>query len=379
MAKNTREPVSTMQKSVYRPAIFVSLLLLPVLSIFLYQLDSFDPAEYPDKELTRREALFVPHRNAHMLRGSERLGEGRLLAPEDVAFDPKTGVLYTGCEDGWVHRVSLNGSVVEKWVNTAGRPLGIVHGLHGEVIVADAVKGLLNISSEGSIELLTDEAEGLKFKLTDAVDIGRDGTLYFTDASYKYGLHEFIWDILEGRPYGRFLSYNPSTKETRILVRDLYFANGVAVSPDQSFVIFCETALRRCQRYYLEGRRKGSVDMFIDNLPGVPDNIRYDGEGLYWIALSTGISYPTDLLQRYPFIRKVVAIMERYIGRPKIEKNGGAIAVDLDGKPTALYQDRDISSMSSAIKIGDHLYCGSVSSPYILRLNVDRYPATPTV
>lgn len=44
---------------------------------------------------------------------------------------------------------------------------------------------------------------------------------------------------------------------------------------------------RRCQRYYLEGRRKGSVDMFIDNLPGVPDNIRYDGEGLYWIALGT--------------------------------------------------------------------------------------------
>lgn len=101
----------------------------------------------------------------------------------------------------------------------------------------------MNISNDGLIELLTDEAEGLKFKLTDAVDIGRDGTLYFTDASYKYGLHEHIWDILEGRPYGRFLSYNPSTKETRVLVRDLYFANGVAVSPDQSFVIFCETVL----------------------------------------------------------------------------------------------------------------------------------------
>ncbi|XP_073150178.1 protein STRICTOSIDINE SYNTHASE-LIKE 5-like [Henckelia pumila] len=366
-----------MPKSLCSPAIFVSLLLLPVLSILLYQLDSFDPADYPDKEFTRRDPMFVPYRNTHMLTGSERLGEGRLLAPEDVAFDPKTGVLYTGCEDGWVHRVSLNGSVVERWVNTAGRPLGIVHGLHGEVIVADAVKGLLNISNDGSIEVLTDEAEGLKFKLTDAVDISQDGTLYFTDASYKYGMHEHILDILEGRPYGRFLSYNPSTKETRVLARDLYFANGVAVSPDQSFVIFCETVLRRCQRYYIEGRRKGSTDVFIDNLPGVPDNIRYDGEGLYWIALSTGISYPVDLLQRYPFIRKVFAIMMRYIGRLNMEKNGGVIAVDSDGKPTALYQDRDISSMTSAIKIGDHLYCGSVSSSYMLRLNVDRYPATP--
>lgn len=84
-----------------------------------------------------------------MLMGSERLGEGRLLAPEDVAFDPKTGVLYTGCEDGWVHRVSLNGSLLEKWVNTEGRPLGIVHGLHGEVVVADAVKvGFLQFFSK---------------------------------------------------------------------------------------------------------------------------------------------------------------------------------------------------------------------------------------
>ncbi|KZV41751.1 hypothetical protein F511_22163 [Dorcoceras hygrometricum] len=368
-----------MRNSICRPAVFVSLMLLPVLSILLYQLDSFDPAEYPDKELTRREPLFVPNRNTHMLRGSERLGEGRLQAPEDVAFDPNTGLLYTGCEDGWVYRVSLNGSLVEKWVYTGGRPLGIAHGLHGELIVADAVKGLLNISKDGSIELLTEEAEDLKFKLTDGVDISHDGTLYFTDASYKYGLHEYMWDVLEGRPYGRLLSYNPSTKRTSVLVRDLYFANGVAVSPDQSFVIVCETVLRRCRRYYLEGHRKGSVDMFVDNLPGVPDNIRYDGEGLYWIALSTGISYPVDLLQRYPLIRKVVAIVERYVGHLKMEKNGGAIAVDLDGKPTALYQDRDISSMTSAIKIGVHLYSGSVSSPYILRLNVDRYPATPTV
>lgn len=27
--------------------------------------------------------------------------------------------------------------------------------------------------------------------------------------------------------------------------------------------------------------------MFVDNLPGFPDNIRYDGEGHYWIALAS--------------------------------------------------------------------------------------------
>lgn len=91
--------------------------------------------------------------------------------------------------------------------------------------------------------MLTEESEGLKFKLADAVDVAEDGILYFSDASYKYNIENHMYDFLEGRPYGRLLSYDPSTKQTKTLVSDLYFANGVAVSPDQDFVIFCETPL----------------------------------------------------------------------------------------------------------------------------------------
>ena len=95
--------------------------------------------------------------------------------------------------------------------------------------------------------VLTDQAEGLKFKLADGVDIARDDddddTIYFTDASYKYSLDSFILDILEGKPHGRFMSYNPATNKTSVLARNLYFPNGVVVSPDQTYVVFCETVL----------------------------------------------------------------------------------------------------------------------------------------
>ncbi|KAF5958070.1 hypothetical protein HYC85_005295 [Camellia sinensis] len=239
----------------------------------------------------------------------------------------------------------------------------------------DSRPGLLKVTSNRTIELLTDEAEDVKFKLTDGVDITKDGMIYFTDASYKYSLKEFIWDILEGRPYGRFISYDPSTKETKVLVRDLYFANGVAISPDQSFVIFCETPMRRCKRYYIQGEKKGDVDTFIDNLPGIPDNIRYDGEGQYWIGLGTTTTLSWDLALRYPFIRKVLAIMERYIGRPHMEINGGFLAVDLEGKPIAHYYDPKLSLVTTGIKIADYLYCGSITYPYIIRLNLTQHPA----
>ena len=92
--------------------------------------------------------------------------------------------------------------------------------------------------------LLTDEAEGLKFKLTDGVGVTEDGMIYFTDASYMYAFEDHLYDILGRHPYGRLLSFDPNTGETKVLLRDLYFPNGVAVSPDQNSLIFCETPLQ---------------------------------------------------------------------------------------------------------------------------------------
>ncbi|KAL3377806.1 hypothetical protein AABB24_003950 [Solanum stoloniferum] len=368
---------------IFLKPIFISVIIPVILGTVFYQLDSFDPASYPTHVLSTDPPIVAPKRNNQMLRRSEKIGVNQLLSPEDVAYDQKSGVIYTGCVDGWVKKVKVNesaaGSTVEDWVFTGGRPLGLALGRHGEVIVADADKGLLlNVTSVGEIKVLTEEAEGLKFKLADAVDVAEDGIIYFSDASYKYNIEQYIYDILEGRPNGRLLSYDPSTKQTKTLLSDLYFANGVAVSPDQNYVIFCETPLRKCKKYYIKGEKKGSVDMFVDNLPGFPDNIRYDGEGHYWIAFASEKTYSWDLTLRYPFIRKIMAIMVKYVGQPKAEKNGGVLSVDLQGNPLEHYYDEDLTMVSSGIKIGDHLYCGSVKSPYILRLNLKQNPAVQT-
>ncbi|KAG7968926.1 hypothetical protein I3843_07G004300 [Carya illinoinensis] len=353
----SRNKASSEKQNRWSFTVFMAVLLPIFAAIVMYQLDSFDPAPLPPDLLTRY-VISVPASNNRMLRGSEPL-------------------------DGWISRVTLNDSTVQKWINTGGRPLGIAVVRDDEVWVADPVKGLLKVkAADGTVELLTDEAEGQKFGTTDAVDVADDGMVYFTDASYKYGLHEFIWDFLEGKPHGRLLSYDPVTKRTKVLVRNLYYANGVAVSPDQNYVIFCETLARRCRKYHIQGKEKGKVTEFIDHLPKnsgcnrMPDNIRYDGDGHYWIALATAPTLSWHLAFRYPFIRKCIAIMEKYIGRPNMEKNGGALAVDLEGKPTAHYYDPELSLVTSAIKIGHHLYCGSLVAPNIIRLNLRQYPAT---
>ncbi|XP_006291226.2 protein STRICTOSIDINE SYNTHASE-LIKE 4 [Capsella rubella] len=358
--------------------LFFSIVVPLLISIVLYRLDSFDPVHFPADSLIPSAATSTPPLiNDRFLTGAEFIGVGLLNNPEDIAYHKESNLIYTGCVDGWVKRVSVqdsaNDSVVEDWVNTGGRPLGIAFGLHGEVIVADAIKGLLNISDDGKkTELLTDEAEGVKFKLTDAVVVADNGVLYFTDASYKYNIHQFIFDFLEGKPHGRLISFDPTTRVTRVLVRDLYFANGVSLSPDQTHLVFCESVMRRCSKYYI---REDRVEVFIQGLPGYPDNIRYDGDGHYWIALISEVTRPWKLAMKYPLLRKLIAMAAKYGVELLSIKNASVLQVDLDGNPIASYQDHPFSHITTGVKIGNHLYFGNLLQSYIIRLDLLKYPA----
>lgn len=121
--------------------LFAIVLPVAAAAALLFWLDPFEPVQIPVHS-TSRSALAAAGtiRNDHMLRGSDKVGEGHMMGPEDLVYDAATGVVYTGCVDGWIKRVRLNDSVVEDWVNTGGRPLGLAFDQNGDLIVADADK-----------------------------------------------------------------------------------------------------------------------------------------------------------------------------------------------------------------------------------------------
>ncbi|KAL8246849.1 hypothetical protein R6Q59_008065 [Mikania micrantha] len=367
MAESTRSPSpnspstpssnATQTTRSWRLGLFLSAVVTVLIALLLIQIDTFDAAPFAADELAKKPIYVAPLNNPRLLHGSENIGEGQLLGPEDILYDPKLGVIYTSCSDGWIKRVTLNDSMVEDWVNTGGRPLGLALGYSGELYVADGLRGLLKITKDGEIEALTDEAEGLKFGTTNAVTVAKTGVLYFTDASWKYDLNNYAFDLLEGRPYGRLMSYDPATGQTKVIARDLYYANGVEMSLNQDFVTVCETAMMRCRRYYIGGEREGSMDVFIDRLPGMPDNIHYDGEGHYWIGIVVEHTYGWDVARRYPYIRKVLAFLEKYLNlkTPSADKNSGLVVVDLDGNLVARYYDHKLKVVTGGMKINEHL------------------------
>lgn len=325
------------------------------------------------------EGVFAPNT---LLQGISKIGEGLLPGPEDLAFDAKTGLMYAACGDGWIKRITithvLDGNYkVENWRYVGGRPLGIVMGNHGELLVCDPFQGLLNVT-EDSVHVLSDDAGGKKFKFADGLDVSEDGSVYFTDATTKYGFGYSDYDVLEGKPNGRLLKYSPETKETTQLLTGLYFPNGVALSGDQTFLIFCETSKVRCSKYWLEGDKKGQIEVFIENLPGYPDNIRYNGHGIFWIGLVSKRSAMLEILFRIPQLKYYVAankaVMEK-LGAAALSM-GRVIGVgEEEGEVVYMYEDPSGEAMpfvTTALQVDDSLYLGGLGTSYIghLQLNL---------
>ena len=138
------------------------------------------------------------------------LGEGH--KPEDVALDAD-GKIYAGFEDGRIMVLQPDGTQPRVFANTDGRPLGLIFDRAGNLIVADAIKGLLSVNKSGEVKVLAVEADGEKFGCLNDLDVGADGTIYFTEASHKFPMSQFTNDLLEHQPNGRLLALDPQTQK----------------------------------------------------------------------------------------------------------------------------------------------------------------------
>jgi sugar lactone lactonase YvrE len=313
----------------------VVLVLAAVLVWWLAAPAPIDPVAYAPPPPPPMTGALAPN---DLLRRAERLALGKVRGPEDVAVDA-AGRIYGGTEDGRIVRIDEDGGErVETFARTGGRPLGLHFDAAGNLLVADARRGLLSIDPAGRITVLASEAEGVPFRFTDDVKTGADGTVYFSDASSRFGVGEHLYDLLEARPHGRLLAYDPAAGTTRVLLRGLYFANGVALSRNGDFILVVETYRHRIRRLWLQGPRRGTSDVFAENLPGYPDGVAADGRGTFWVAMFTVRNAMADRLQPRPWAKRLLAKLPAFLW-PQPEPYGLVLAFDERGRLLRSLQD----------------------------------------
>ncbi|HVU89982.1 MAG TPA: SMP-30/gluconolactonase/LRE family protein [Pirellulales bacterium] len=347
--------------------------ILLIAAYLLFWPSPIDPVPYEPPPIPPLVGALAPNEE---LASAELIAVGKVDGPEDVEVDAQ-GRIVTGLADGRIVRVDPDGTV-NTLVNTDGRPVGIATAPDGNLIVADAVKGLLSITPEGEVTLLANGAGNEPLGFADDVTVARDGTIYFSDASTKFGPNEYLYDMLEGRPHGRLVRYDPSTKTTTVLLPDMCFANGVALSQNEDFLVVNETYRFRILRYWLKGERAGEWDVFADNLPGYPDNITQSGHGTFWLALFTVRNEQADWLSPRPFVKSVMAKLPALLW-PKPQPYAFVVQLDEGGKFINSLQDptgQHLREVTSAFERDGYLYLGSLHNDRIGRYKLPGEAAT---
>ena len=234
----------------------------------------------------------------------------------------------------------------------------------------------------------------------NGVAVAKNGDIFFSSSSSEFGMNDGAFSFF-ANPSGRLIHYERKTGHLSVILDGLWFANGIALSPDEEFVLVAETHASRIQRYYLKGEKKGQSDMFVDGLPGIPDNITPDEDGL-WIALVVSADPQNPMLPQslspLPLFRKFILRLLHLIEMPfnfisnvypnpytrsiayKIggfstfsflfPKRTTIVRTDWNGKIIGSLHGFDNSAhqISHVMELNDYLYIGSPYNNHITRV-----------
>ncbi|MDV6013698.1 SMP-30/gluconolactonase/LRE family protein [Haloechinothrix sp. LS1_15] len=281
--------------------------------------------------------------------------------PEDVVLDGD-GRIYTGLDDGRIIRISDGGHRIDTVARTPGRPLGIELGRDGELVVCASDHGLLAVSPEtGAIRTLVDTVAGQRILCCNNAAVAADGTVYFSDSSQRFPIPEFRADLIERTGSGRVFRRDPDGTVTEVMA-GLQFANGVALAPDESFLVVAETGGCALHRLWLSGQRAGQCELFASGLSGYPDNAATGTDGLIWVAVPSPAVTTLPVVQRLPDPARALvrALPERL--QPSPGRTVSVLGFDESG--TAVRGHRGVvdgfTMLTGVREYDGELYCGSL-------------------
>ena len=287
------------------------------------------------------------------------------VGPESIARD-SLGNFYSGLDNGDLIRFDASGTNQTVIGNTKGRPLGMKFAPNGWLIIADREMGLIALDSMGSITTLLDTIDGTPIRFADDLAITQEGVVYFSDATQRNPIiieNEF-W---EQRPSGRIISYDLNTQESEIVLDVLFFANGVALDANEDYIIISETFGLEIKRHWIRGSKKGTTEIFTNELPGFPDNVTFT-DGIFWIAIPSQRALEAEPLTEFPFLRSVLLRLPKFI-RDGITPKPYSMILGFDAEGKLQYNLQDPNGgydyITSVLQVDDKLYIGSLKEEAI--------------
>jgi sugar lactone lactonase YvrE len=381
------------------PTTVVLIALLSVSGYYLIQqgITGFSPEYYSLPSPPKLEGKLAPN---DKLSKAEYILEGYVRGPESLHVEGDT--IYTGTYDSKINKI-VNGKITNTLVLKpenafkcdgkfeaepfCGRPLGIRRFDKERLVIADAYFGIFLINDnfeEDKVEhiLKSDETEvdGEECSFHNDVEVLNNDTIVFSCSSSRWGRRHAFHILLEQKNDGRIYRYTISTKNLEVIAKGLHFPNGVQLTKDKKALLISETGLARIWKLSLT-EPLSKPKLLIENLPGLPDNIRSTPRGTYLVPLAGHRSNNTaaffDRLGPHPWLRQALIqiIPEQWINyyAPSMQpKYGFIVEFDENGKILGTLQDpkgKVLNFISEAVESKDgYIYMGSFKDDYIAKV-----------
>ncbi|CEF70675.1 Six-bladed beta-propeller, TolB-like domain and Strictosidine synthase, conserved region domain-containing protein [Strongyloides ratti] len=269
-----------------------------------------------------------------------------------------------------------------------GRPLGIRRYNKDILIVIDSYYGIYfvdfsrNIYKKG-FELFLSSDELTKEKpamMLNDFDIINNEDLYISDSSSKWDRRRFFHILSEAESNGRILKVNLKTKNVSVFQENLFLPNGVQQISEDSIIV-AECGMARIWKMYISGDKKGHREIFIENLPGLPDNIRLSKYSKTFYVGLTGIRHSNkfnmyDEMGKHKTFRNILAkiLPEKFFSKiPSlfVDKHSILIEINSKGEIISSYQDPQSTVVEDVSHVADdekYLYLGSYHSKFIVKV-----------
>ncbi|KAI7990976.1 Protein STRICTOSIDINE SYNTHASE-LIKE 10 [Camellia lanceoleosa] len=119
----------------------------------------------------------------------------------------------------------------------------------------------------------------------------------------------------------RLVKYDPKSKKTTILLKNLTFPNGITLTKNGDFILVADTTNCKILRLWLKSSKSGIVEDFA-HLLGFPDNIRRNLKREFWVTIHAKrgkilkwllscpwlgnalIEFPFDITKLYSYLPK---------------------------------------------------------------------------
>jgi sugar lactone lactonase YvrE len=276
-----------------------------------------------------------PFASNDLLEDATAIDLGSHEGPEDATLG-HDGLVYVTTAGGRVLRI--RNRRVEEFADTDGRPLGIEVDSDGSLVIANAYLGLQRIDVQGNVTLLLGSIDGNVPVYPNNLAVGQGGKIYFTEASSKFGADKYrgsynasLLDIMEHGGHGGVFAFDPKTGTSEQLIDDLNYANGVAISEDNRYLVIAETSNYRVLKHWLAGPLQGNTEVLLDNLPGFPDNLKTGKSGRFWLGFAAPRNDLLDKVSDKPWLRKVIQRLPAVL-RPKAVPASHVIAFNGEGQ-----------------------------------------------